>query len=222
MPKPTRSDPRLPSAGHSRNEELKEREDNLAEEAETRAAKEERFAIDPAKLKPDNEIVQNFDQFNELAVSNTDDSYVYCWVNAGYHGLFVKLKMAEHWEVVQGEMQEAVEHKGLAADTTRRVGDVILMRIRKDYYKKILRHRKAKSERNLQSITTNLQDLGNKYRDLGVRVKTIEDGTLDEQTLERMGRRAQAQSTARQMQDKWIREGRVPGMPAPGTQANED
>lgn len=215
--KPTRNDPQLPPAGHKRTEELKRREASLNEQAEQEMNQVERHAIDPEKLKLDNEIQQHFDEFNELAVTNPDPSYVYCWTNAGYNGLFVKLKMAEHWEVVQGDMEEAREHRGIAADTTRRVGDVILMRIRKDYYKRLLRQRQAKAERNLNGITSNLQDLAHKYRDTGVKVKMIEDGTMDDRTLDTMAKRAQAQSTAQRMQDKWLREGTMPGMPAPGT-----
>ena len=204
----------LPPAGNARTEELAHRDDELAEAAETQSNQAERYAINPKALKKDRELQYLLDACNELEVSNADPAYVYCWVQSGSHGLFVKLKLAEGWEVVQGDMEESVELKGIGADTTRRLGDVILMRVRKDIFKGIVRRRKANADRHMKSIDANLVGLGEKYADLGVSVKTPEN--MDDRTLKIMERRASAKGTAEKMQDDWIRKGRMPGMPAPG------
>ena len=208
----------LPPAGHSRDEELRRRADALDEAIEIEAANTEVESMNPKAFEPINEIQQAFnDQTNELEVSNPDPAYVYCWVNAGQHGIFIKMKTAQRWEVVQGDDPEAIEHRGLMADTTRRVGDCILMRIRKDFYRIIKKRQEEASLARLGATSAGLRELGEKYRDLGVRVKTSEDGTMDEATLRTMNTRAAAQKVAGQVQDKWLKTGTMPGMPAPGT-----
>ena len=219
MPKVIKQGPsELPPAGYARDEEMARRTDTLAEAAETQANQNEVHAIDPRAFQPINEIQQAIDpETNELTVSNPDPAYVYCWVNAGFHGLFVKLKLAQKFEVVQGEMAEAIEHRGIAADTTRRVGDTILMRIRKDHYRVLRKKQAEDADRRMGSVTSGLRDLGEKYRDKGVIVKTFEDGTMDDRTMQRMANRAQAAQTGQRVMDKWIKNGTVPGAPAPGT-----
>lgn len=209
---------KLPPSGYERDEELKRRDDDLEEAAETLSNDREHYSVSPKAFQKDRELQYLLDTYNELEVSNPDPAYVYCWVQHGSHGLFVKLKLAEKWEVVQGEMEESVELKGIGADTTRKIGDVILMRIRKDFFKAILRRRKAASERRMQTIDANLLGLGEKYGHLGVKVAVPDGGNVDPRTLELMSKRSQAISSAAKMQDKWVREGRMPGVPAPGTE----
>ena len=208
----------LPPAGYARDEELAKRGDDLAEAAETQSATAERYAVNPKAFEKDRELQYLLEHYNELEVSNADPAYSYCWVQCIHsHGLFVKLKLAERWEVVQGEMQEAIELKGIGADTTRKLGDVMLMRIRKDFFKAIIRRRKANAERHLQSIDAGLIGAGEKYSHLGVKVTTPESGNMNEKTVELMHKRSEAIGKASAMQDKWVREGRMPGMPGPGS-----
>jgi len=204
----------LPSPGYTRDEELRKRGDNLAEAAETRSTTMEQYSVNPKAFEKDRELQYLLEHYNELEVSNADPAYVYCWVQCMHmHGLFVKLKLAERWEVVQGEMQEAIELKGMGADTTRKLGDVMLMRIRKDFFKTIIRRRKANAKRHLQSIDAGLIGAGEKYSHLGVKITTPETGNMDEKTIDLMHKRSEAIGKASVIQDKWVREGRVPGMP---------
>jgi hypothetical protein len=204
----------LPPKGDARREVLREREDALAEAAE--AAGEETQRIDPEKLKVDPEIAQHFNEFNELEVSNPDPLFVYKWENAGSHGRFIRASMVQGWAVVQGTDEEALEHKGVAADTTRRVGDTILMKCRKDRYLLILRQRKARQAAMEGAASENLADLGQRA---GTRVYTPEDiaNPADKHAanVSKMVT-AHAQQIGRQQLDERIRTGRIPGMPAPG------
>src|ERR1700752_2160460 len=129
MPKPI--EPDLPPAGYARDEELARRTDTLEEAAEALAEERQTEAIDPSKLEVESELAQHFD---ELSVSGQLPEYHYVWVNFGFYMRFVKQKQAQGYEVVQGDMPEAMELKGMLADTTRRLGDCILMRVRKDRF----------------------------------------------------------------------------------------
>src|SRR5207249_4404068 len=134
---------------------------------------------------------------------------------------FVKMALTEGWEVVQGEMAEAEECRGIGADSTRRLGDVLLMRTRIDNYVALRRREKERADRLRDGVSTALKELGRKYAGLGV--KAGETSILPANTRELSARRAEglaAQERARheadQMTDQWLREGRMPGAPAPG------
>lgn len=206
------SDPTgLPPAGHARDEELKRREDTLAQEGEETAVALEVEAIDPAKFEIENEIAENFDPATTmLKVSNADEYYMYCWVFSGMHGLMITQKTIEGWQVVQGSDPEALEHKGINADTTRRVGDTLLMRIPKDRYLVIERRRKAQAERfNEQqgNLSEKAEALAKKFN-----IPIYNDGDVDARTLKRMMNQAQAKKVAGNKINSMIRQGRMPGM----------
>lgn len=202
----------LPPAGDAQREMLREREDDLAEAAETLAGAADVHVAKPDAYQIENELAQHF---NELEVSNQDPAFAYCWVQSGFYGRMVKMKLTEGWEVVQGDMEEAIELKGMGADTTRRLGDVILMRISRDRYLKLKLREKNKRIAQEQSVTGTLAEMGHKYRDLGLVVHTdLKD--LHPQTVSRMAARAEAIGQAEKIQDEWVRQGRVPGRPAPG------
>ena len=205
----------LPPAGHTKRETLKKRTDELAQAAQETSDTLETYGVNPKAFEKDREIQHLLEQFNDCRVSNADPSYVYCWVWAGMQGLMVKHKMSEYqnaWEVVQGEMKEAIELKGLLADTTRRYGDTILMRCHKGIYDQILRRRKDLADRHLRTIDSGLEQLGERF---GVKVST--PGNIDDKTLKMMQSRASAVGTANKTMDIWVRKGTVPGAPAPGT-----
>lgn len=199
----------LPPAGDEQRDELKRRADDLAERAETIGLDGGR--VDPSAFRVENELAQHF---NELDVNDADPAYAYCWVQAGYAGRFIKMKLTEGWEVVQGDMPEASELRGMGADTTRRLGDVILMRCRRDRYALLQRREKDKRARMEEGVTGVLRELGEKYRGKGVIVHT-DTSTMNEQTVKRMSNRAAAQRTAADQTEQWLREGRMPGAPAP-------
>lgn len=206
-------------AGDARREAQRAAADDLAERAET--AGPDGGAIDPKALVIDSELAQHF---NELEVTNADPAYEYCWVQAGFHGRFVKQKLTERvpeswgmapvWEVVQGDMAEAPELRGnVGLDTTRRLGDVILMRARKDRYLKSKRVRDARRAAMFSGTTTELEELGRQYRHRGIIVHT----NMGQEQLDLMGRRAAMRQQASQMVDGMLRDGSVPGLGAPGT-----
>jgi hypothetical protein len=201
----------LPPAGDARRDELKQREDVLAQEAEERAATLEIERIDPKVMRVDNEIASSFDQFNEIAVSNAlNDEYEYCWVFAGRNSYWVRWKSAQGFEVVQNDMPEAQEHRGIGADSTRRVGDTILMRIRKD---RAARLRKAERERGAareEGIDSTIMELGERARHLGVRVSRL--GGLSAAQQDIIAKRAQARQIASAQFSDQIRTGTVPGL----------
>lgn len=202
--------PGLPPAGHARDEELKRRADTLAEEAEKRAEALSMSGIDADVLKIESELAS---QMDELYVTNRQPGYEYCWVNfdapSSARGLMVKRKLAQRgWEVVCGDMPEAIEVKDVTGN--RRVGDVILMRIKKEHFDKL----KAAEEEYARSLSgavhSNLQQLGEKYRGRGVIVHTPEN--MSPQLLKSMEARARGAMAANQKLDQSLRDGTVEGV----------
>ena len=198
----------LPSAGDERRDVLAQRGDALEEKAETLS--QDRGRIDPSKLRVENELAQHF---NELDVSNQDPAYVYKWVQAGFYGRFIKAELSKHWEVVQGDMPEAIELKGMGADTTRRLGDVILMRCRKDIFKRLMRQEEAHRRAVESGVTSEVEELGRRYEKYGLIVHTGEG--LSPALLKRMQTSAAAKQVVGKQVDQLIRDGRMPGAPAP-------
>lgn len=160
----------LPPAGAARKEELKRRSDQLEEAV---AAMPEGGVIDPAKLEVESELAQHFDELN---VTNANPAYHYCWVNMDYpsgsKGLMARKKLAQRgWEMVNGDMPEAMELR--QPDGTRRLGDVVLMRITKERHALLEQKDADVRASQQQAVTSNLQALGNKHR--GVKVHVAED-----------------------------------------------
>lgn len=204
-------DSELPPAGFERNEALAERADNLAQAGEERASALETERIDPKKLQVENEIAQYFDPSTSmLKVSNPDVCFMYCWTFSGMHGLMITQKQIEGWTVVQGEDPEALEHKGIGADTTRRVGDTILMRIPKDKYLLLERRRKEQANRfnaNSTLFSDKAEGLAQKFN-----IPIYHEGEVDPRTLKRMQGNAEARKVASTKVNQLINQGRMPGM----------
>lgn len=198
------SDRPLPPPGDARQEELSRRDDELAQMAEELG--ENMGTVDPSVFDVDPALAA---RFNELDVSNPDPAYAYCWIFTGQLGRMVKMKSIEGWEVVSGDMEEALDLK--QPDGTRRLGDVMLMRIRKD--RKLLLDRKDRERRDAQqaSVTATLEEMGQRA---GVTITSGE--SVNPRILKQMQNRAAARQTAMGAVDKMIRAGRVPGVPTPG------
>lgn len=195
----------LPPAGDERREVLKAREDSLQEQAEALASEREVYALDPNKMEIENELAQYFD---ELQVNDADPNYAYCWVQTGGSGRHVQRKLYMGWEVVKGNDPEAAALKG--TDTTRRLGDVLLMKIHKDRKKVIdMREDYKKSQQEL-GVAGALEELQDKYAKYGARIH-VASGAMAQQ-VGRMGNQALAQQQATRQMDQWIRQGRMPGM----------
>src|SRR3972149_1986072 len=207
---PDKSLTTLSPAGDARRELLAERQDALEEQLE--GVGDEVGRIDPKALEVENELAQHF---NELEVSNRGPGYMYGWVYSGQHGRMIRLKITEQWEVVQGDMREAEEMKGIGTDTTRRLGDVILMRIRKDRYVLLQRREAEKGHRQQEGVTSTLEEMGESLSRRGIVVHT-DLKSMNPQMLKRMQNRAAAQKISTGRVAQWLREGRMPGTPAPG------
>jgi hypothetical protein len=202
-----------PPAGDARREAQKARADARAEAAE--AAGSEVGVIDRAKFKIDPEIAQHFNAQNELDVSQADPLYVYKWEQSGFNGRFIRMSVAQGWEVVQGDDREALEHMGTAGDTTRRVADTILIRCRIDRYAIIEKRRRERQQAHESTSMGALQDLRERYPQLGISIYET-GGTMPPHIQTRMMNQAHARQLAHQQMDERLRTGRVPGMPAPG------
>lgn len=203
----------LPPAGYERNEELKIRQDTLEEAGEKRAGKLEVEAIDPKKLKVDREIRGILENDpNALMVSDNDAMYEYCWVYFGRQGTWVWRKKHEGWEVVSGKMVESKEY--LAEDTTRRIGDVLLMRMRKDRFAILEAKQLERKKKQDLGVVGHLRELGEKYAGTGIKVHTSADSRLQSGrgVMETVEARAATQVAGSGV-DKMVREGSVPGLP---------
>lgn len=200
----------LPPAGDERRDVLKERTDTLQQEAEERAALLELDRMNPNVLAPDREIRQHFDAFNELAVSQAQDEFEYCWVFAGRNSYWIRWKSAQGFEVVQNDMPEAQEHRGIGADSTRRVGDTILMRIRKDRAMRIRKQARDLAAAREEGVDSTIMEMGERAAHMGVRVSRL--GGLSAVQQEIIAKRAQARSIASSTFNDQIRQGTVPGL----------
>lgn len=221
----THADPGLPPAGHLRDEELRRRADSLAAEQEAKGA--DAFAWDPRALAIDNEIATHF---NELAVTNADPAYVYCWVyapisTASNTGIAaVQRKKSQRilyqgaprfcWEVVEGDMRECWELRTSTPGTQRRIGDVILMRCHRDLYAVICAQQDYMNAQRLNEGVGEgeLRSIADHY---GLTLKSTIDNP-DDPRIAQMHKKAAGSRMGFQRLRSHIVSGTVPGMPAPG------
>ena len=215
-------DSRLPPPGDARREELSKRTDNLQEAAETLANEQEVYAMDPESpaLTPDRELAKLFDSrtMSMLTVSNPQPGWRYSWANAvNQSGLQVMMKKYEGWQVVSGPDVECTEHKG--PDGTRRVADVLLLKIPEAQYQRLAERDAIRRDRQQRGVAAELEALGHKYRDKGLKVHTpnteiSKHGFVkSEQTYD--PRRAMIEKEARTQLGHMVKE-EIPGVPIPG------
>lgn len=203
---------KLPEPGHERREALKARLEKLNTEAAELASELGIETVDPNKIEPDREILQHYNA-GDLPVSNKQEGFEYCWVFAdprnNMAGRQVFKKKIQGWEVVNGNMLEAADHKHV--DGTRRVGDVLLMRIRYDRYVKLRREEKETLKRRDRGVSEGFMELGEKHRGSGVKVyDTVPDNAL------KHAQNTAAKERADKVTTKWIKDGNMPANPAPG------
>lgn len=199
-------------AGDNRREAMRKSQDALDEAGETRANETETVRFDPAKMKVDYEIVQNL---NALEVTGAQPEYRYCWArfksDSGTplvdHKLTLSVRVDGRlipcWEVVT-DGPEAKERK--AADNTRRIGDVLLMRCRREIYDALQAAEEIKSKRRMLGAVSDLEAFGQsaKARKYGMRVITDQAEIAE---LQQGGRRGVGQRPT----DEQLRRGTVPG-----------
>jgi hypothetical protein len=201
----------LPPAGDERREELKRRADDLEEVAESTLP--EMGAIDSAKLKVENEIAQLFDSRHRLKITGLQKGYVYKLCSVRQDGQQIDDAKMEGWDIVQGDMPEAIERKGIGGDTTRHFGDCVLLRMRKDHWIAVQKRRKQLKSRLRESIVGPLTELGRiTERRFG---KNLVHTDLNDPIFKRAVEAGVAAALADRKFDKHLRDGTVPGMEIP-------
>ena len=216
-------EPDLPPAGHARDEVLAERKDALEEEGERKYDELGRESIDPKAFKPDRELQHQIVDLDMLTVDGAVLGFIYCWTFTGKGGYFVWAKKAKHWEVVQGNMPEC-KHAMVAEDTTRRIGDVILMRTTEENYDRHEEREALKRVRQSEGVTAELREIGGRYprtfivhdnlSDLKVGGRSLSD-IMQAKAEHKTATRTAARRVAAQSLDPKIREGTVLGVQMP-------
>lgn len=197
----------LPEPGHERREVLKRRQATLEEQIARLSEKMLRGTIDAKELEICNELAS---KTQYLSVSGAKSEYVYGWISKNRHGQHIQAAKAQGWETVQGDDPEAVELKGMDGSTTRQLGDVILMRIKKDIYIVLKAQEQTKTRRIQQNSASTLVDMGEKYRNRGFSVRPF--GMDSFEGPEIRSNRISSHGTAIQQLDAHLRAGTVPGM----------
>jgi len=207
--------------GHARREALRKKAAKLIAQADELLGQVSVETGDPAKLKPDREVRQHFDEFNEVYISNADPNYKYAFVYRDPHndfgGRFVRRLQALGWELVSGTMEEAKEHRHV--DGTRVVADCVLMRCRVDRYLVLQKRDRLLRQAQQEGVSANVYDLAERA---GVRVwDETPDFVRDEIQSHANSRRARALGRFHAMNangrvDRMLRTGGIPGLPPAG------
>jgi hypothetical protein len=207
--------PDLPPSGHEREETLKMRTDTLARKIEEEAP--EVYPIDEEALKPDREILYDLEH-DMLSVSKPQPGFTYCWAYYGQNGQMVWQKKALGWRVVGSDDPECPEHK--EADNTRRIGDVLLMKIPTERYELILESQRRRREAQELGVSSEVINYARKH---GLKIhedlSTVKVGanTLMDVMKSKADRQSGAKKVAMSALDKRLREGQVPGVPPGGS-----
>lgn len=208
----------LPDAGWKRDEVLKRRQANLEEEAEELAEKLLIGAIDDKHFQVDREIAQRLEY---LHVENARDDMAYYWANfVSDHGKQVTDKKTQGWEVVSGTGKDCPEAPDcIDADGTRRLGDVLLMRISREraVYQRALERVESLRKRSMHLNTDQLAEMAARH---GFKITDI-DSDMQRRIEQRQAtqqRQAvnQVQNAYRVLGKRLEKGGTIPGIPIPG------
>ena len=103
-------------------------------------------------------------------------------------------------------------------DTTRRIGDVILMRILKTDHALLLQNFEYRRQLQELGVIGDLRELGDKYRSKGFIVHTDGDARFasDKESLMDTVKRRAAAGHGMKAVGKMAKEGNIPGVPIPG------
>jgi hypothetical protein len=209
----------LEPAGYKRDEQLAQRQDELDERLDSIEEETGVHKVDPDAFEEDREILHKSIDQQMISVSNKQPGYVYAWIYYGQNSQMVWAKKAMGWEVVNNDkkdMIECIEHKEV--DGTRRIGDTVLMRIREERWHRLEEDARRRKDLQYEGITSRLRDLAERGRSHGIKLhENLDDvpsgggGTLMDVVEKRKG----AAATAMQHIDQKLRDGTVPGVPAP-------
>jgi hypothetical protein len=208
----------LPPSGHERDELLRKRIDELeaklAAITDTNNGGVDIAAVDPKQIERDNEILTYLDN-GSFPVLNADDTMVYAWVQRDqfgkYGGKFVHVKKMLGWEMVYYGDPEVAGSKSPEGYCV--IGDVVLMKVNKLRYLQIHRRQQKVADDRRRAGNDELRQIGDKLVDKGI-ITRVESDLTDTQ-VQRMAKQAEAKRRANALSDKWIREGKMPGVPGP-------
>lgn len=205
------------------NNDLSRKAENLIAAAQKLLEQMDVQHTDASAMEVDREVRQALNDMNEVYVSHArHEEFAYAWIyrdpHNEYGGRYVRKMQALGWEVVQGDDPEAREHKFV--DGTRVVADCVLIRIRLD--RKYLLDKRDSLLRQAQQagIVSRVHELAERA---GTRVYDKLPGFVEESLADTSRERRQkaAQGAFHRMNqggkvDSMLREGRIPGIPAPG------
>lgn len=204
----------LPPPGHARDETRKERADALEAEIDRISNAIVQGTVDASKMAQMDELTG---QLDGLDVSNRQPGFEYGWVSKNNYGNnhFQKARM-EGWEVVQGDDPEALELRGTdrvtpggPPDSTRHLGDVILMRISRERYVILQARQRARTMQLHSAADSRLVSLAHSLRDKGVIIRPFD---LDAGRASGPGQAYPSGQAAMGRLDRAMRTGELPGL----------
>lgn len=211
----------LPPAGHERDEFMRRRQDQLDMEIERVSEQIVQGTVDASKMEVINEIAAHTQY---LSVSNPNPERAYTWVSRNRHSQHIQLMRSLGWQVIQGHDEEAVELKGAhgaTGDSTRQLGDVILMWMPRDRYVVMRGMQLAQTKSHMQAAPlADLLDMAQAHRG-NVEVKAYKMDSLTGPpvkpqqftTRAHAMRYAALRKQAGEMFDQQLRDGNVQGVP---------
>lgn len=214
------SEENLPPAGHERTEELKKRTDRLEEQAEEKYA--DVGSMPKAMLEPDHNIQSDIRK-SYLDIGTDHPLYVTKWVNyVNQNGMMVWQAKADGWMVATAkEFPEAADMQ--KSDGTVRVGDVLLMFIRKDDHFRLQQREATKRLRQQYGVEADIHALAEatnrrEGKEVFAKVETpAVTGGVSGKTLETLQQRATmhkaAVNTAARHVGNLMKKGPIPGVP---------
>ena len=175
--RPVQVSPNLPPPGDARQEVLKQRTDQLEEEIDQKS--NQFIGVDSSKMEPDNEILNDIDK-GFLHPPCADPKFEYTWVQCkhpvDHPSRMVEIKLAEKikvngewkrpWQVVMGNDPDAKGFK-VSAENTCTIGDVLLMRCRKDHYALLTLEKRRKTLERSYGTDSALVDMALSYNAAG-------------------------------------------------------
>lgn len=223
-PNPTPASPPLPlpPAGDARRDELAKRTDALEQKAETQYADRGAIPHDHNALRPDrNREIQDHIHKSHLEIGTDHPFYVVKWVNyRNQDGHMVWDAKSKGWQVATIKDFPEAQQMGLVReDNTLRVGDVMLMFIRKDEHLKIEQREKEKRLRQQFGVEAEIHNLAQRHSGIFAGAVTPELGTSGNMSqsslkhLEKMEAKSAARRVAAQHIGNRMRQGPIPGLP---------
>jgi response regulator of citrate/malate metabolism len=192
-------------AGYKRVEELSRRRDTLEEHVEEVA--KDIGSINPAVLEEDREIQRDIRK-GYLDV-DIGPLFVRKWVNfVNQHGNAVWQAKAEGWMTVSGDMVSGVDRDLIKEDNTLRIGDTVLMYMRKDQHLLLERQNEQRRLKQQYGIEAQIQEIADKNPKA-----FVVHGDLNTSPHAQTIQKRAAQRTAMRHIGNKMKRGTLPGVP---------